>query len=152
MNKVTLQRTTSADTDFQSLIAELNDDLRKRNGDIMDIYEQHNLIAKLDTVVIAYLDGVAVGSGCFKSFDQESVELKRMFVQEVARGKGISKMVLRELEIWAQELGFRYTVLETGVRQMEAQALYQKAGYVEIPKYGPYVGLENSICFGKTLA
>lgn len=152
MDKINLKRTTSADADFQSLVTELNADLRKRNGNIMDSYEQHNVIVKLDTVVVAYLQGTQVGCGCFKLYDQDSVELKRMFVQERARGKGISKMILAALEEWALELGFKYTVLETGLKQLEAQGLYQKAGYAEIEKYGPYVELEDSICFRKTLS
>ena len=130
---------------------ELDADLRHRNGDIMDIYDQHNIIEQNDTVVIAYLNDEPAGCGCFKPYDAESVEIKRMFVQSAARGNGISKLVLTELENWARELGLTFTVLETGSLQTEALALYNKAGYLPILQYGPYVGLPDSVCFKKQL-
>jgi len=56
------------------------------------------------------------------------------------------------LESWASELNFKYCVLETGKRQPEAIALYKKNGYQIIPNYGQYHGIENSICFQKTVS
>jgi putative acetyltransferase len=59
--------------------------------------------------------------------------------------------VLSELESWAAELGYPKCVLETGKRQPEAIALYEKQGYQRIPNYGQYIGVENSVCFEKVL-
>jgi hypothetical protein len=42
-------------------------------------------------------------------------------------------------------------VLETGKRQPDAVALYKKCGYKQIPNYGQYIGMENSVCFEKWL-
>lgn len=151
MKTLTLKRTNSNTPDFRLLVAELDADLRLRNGDMMNIYDQHNVIEKNDTVVIAYVDHVPAGCGCFKAFDQESVEVKRMFVRPDARGNGISKLVLNELEIWARQSGFKYAVLESAGKQIEAHNLYQKSGYGRIPNYGPYVNLPYSLCFMKTL-
>jgi putative acetyltransferase len=151
MKNISLVRTNSDDPDFRKLVNELDADLRHRNGDMMDIYDQHNIIEHNNTVVIAYLNNEPSGCGCFKPYDAESVEIKRMFVRSVARGNGISKLVLTELETWARDLGFTYTVLETGSLQTEALALYNKAGYLPIPQYGPYVGLPDSVCFKKQL-
>jgi GNAT superfamily N-acetyltransferase len=151
MNPIHLTRTNSDNPDFRTLISELDADLRDRNGEMMDIYDQHNVIEKIDTVVIAYMNGEPAGCGCFKPFDSESAEIKRMFVRPNARGNGISTMVLQELENWGRELGYQYTVLETGTKQVEALGLYPKAGYILIPKYGPYVDLPDSICFRKAL-
>ena len=151
MGTVTIKRTNSSDADFRSLINQLDADLRERNGDIMDIYDGHNIIEQIDTVVIAYLDNQPAGCGCFKNYDNDSVEIKRMFVRHEARGNGISLTVLNELEVWAQSLGFGHTVLETGNKQTEALGLYKRAGYLNIPTYPPYVGLPDSICFRKSL-
>ena len=151
MNPIHLIRTNSDNTDFRTLVSELDADLRRRNGEMMDIYDQHNIIEKIDTVVIAYLDNKPTGCGCFKLYDTEAVEIKRMFVRPEARGNKISKMILNELEDWARSLGFKHTVLETGAKQVEALGLYPKAGYKPIPKYGPYVDLPDSICFKKAL-
>jgi putative acetyltransferase len=151
MKSITLKRTNSDNPDFRSLINELDADLRSRNGDVMNIYDQHNLIAKIDTVVIAYMDGTPAGCGCFKTFDNETAEIKRMFVKPEARGNSISKMVLNALESWAHELQIKYMVLETGSKQIEALILYPKSGYMPVPKYGPYIDLPDSICFKKVL-
>lgn len=151
MKTVRLTRTTSDNPDFSALVTQLDADLRERNGDMMDIYDQHNVIEKNDTVVIAYLDDQPAGCGCFKPYDAEAVEVKRMFVRPDARGNGISKLILNELETWAHSLGYTYTVLETGEKQVEALSLYPGSGYLPIPKYGPYVDLPDSICFRKVL-
>jgi len=151
MKTVHLTRTTSDDPDFRTLITQLDAELRDRNGDMMDIYDQHNVIEKNETVVIAYVDNEPTGCGCFKLYDAEAVEVKRMFVCPYARGNGISKMVLNELETWAHSIGYKYTVLETGEKQVEALSLYPRSGYVPIPQYGPYVDLPDSICFRKAL-
>lgn len=74
-----------------------------------------------------------------------------MFVPENKRSKGIASIVLKELETWASELGFPKCVLETGYKQPEAIRLYEKNGYVKIPNYGQYIGMENSVCFEKNL-
>jgi putative acetyltransferase len=151
MQSLILKRTNSDDVDFRVLVAQLDADLRQVNGEMMDIYDQHNVIEKIDTVVIACLNNEPVGCGCFKPYDANAVEIKRMYVQAAHRGKGISKTILAELESWAKELGYKATVLETGTRQVEGIALYTKAGYKPIPKYGPYIHLPDSLCFKKAL-
>jgi hypothetical protein len=60
-------------------------------------------------------------------------------------------MILRELEQWAVELRFETCILETGTRQIEALKLYPKNGYKVVDNYGQYAGIENSVCFGKSL-
>lgn len=151
MDTVNLKRTDSSNADFRMLVKELDSDLRERNGDVMDVYDGHNIIEQIDTVVIAYLGGVPAGCGCFKNYSDDSVEIKRMFVRPLARGKGISRMILDELEAWARSLGFDHVVLETGSKQLEALGLYNRAGYTNIPSYPPYIDLPDSICFKKSL-
>lgn len=151
MNHPLLSRTTSDNSHFCILVNQLDAELRAMYADLMDTYDQHNVIEQIGTVVIAYLDDAPVGCGCFKPFNGEAVELKRMFVAKDARGKGISKLILAELETWAYELGFNYTVLETGSKNIDAQHLYRKSGYMDIPKYGPYVDLPDSICMRKRI-
>ncbi len=72
-----------------------------------------------------------------------------MFVRLEQRGRGIAKSILSELEMWASELNFSGCILETGLKQPEAIALYQKSGYETIPNYGQYNGVENSVCMKK---
>jgi len=150
-NSFKLKRTNSNNPDFKSLIVLLDQDLHKINGELMLIYSPHNIIEPIETVVIAYMDDTPVGCGCFKKLDANTTEIKRMFVTENQRGKGIASAILTELELWAAEIGYTHSVLETGKRHHEALNLYNRFGYAAIEKYGPYVAIEESICMGKRL-
>ena len=148
---IKLKRTNSDDADFQKLVRELDKDLAIRDGDEHGFYAQYNKINAIKHAVIAYENGEAVGCGAIKQFTDDATEVKRMFVPEAKRGKGFARLVLKELETWAKELGFQKCVLETGLRQPEAIRLYEKNGYAKIPNYGQYIGIENSVCFEKKI-
>jgi GNAT superfamily N-acetyltransferase len=150
-SRVKTLRTDSNDPDFRLLIGELDNDLRERNGELMDVYDQHNIIEYTGFVVLGYYDGELAGCGCFKEAFNDAAEIKRMYVRRAFRGKGISAAILRELEDMAVKNGYSYTILETGSRQVEALGLYRKAGYSAMPNYGPYTDLPDSICFKKRL-
>jgi len=78
-----------------------------------------------------------------------AVEVKRMFVVPECRGRGLARAVLAALEARAAGAGHDLVVLETGLRQPEAIALYRSAGYEEIPGFGYYRDAPLSRCFGK---
>ncbi|MEZ4841470.1 MAG: GNAT family N-acetyltransferase [Flavobacteriaceae bacterium] len=144
-----LIRTNSNDKDFIQLVNQLDKELTIRDGDEHDFYDQFNKIDNIKYVVVAYENEKPVSCGAIKEFDVLTMEVKRMFTQEDARGKGIASKVLYELEKWAAELGYQKCILETGVRQPEAIRLYTKSGYELIENYGQYKGVENSRCFEK---
>jgi putative acetyltransferase len=144
-------RTDSGNVDFRELVRFLDADLAIRDGDEHAFYAQFNKIAMLQYVVVAYKDDVAIGCGAIKEYGSDTVEVKRMFVPENLRGKGIASGVLQQLEFWAKDLGYTKAILETGVKQPEAIALYHKNGYKITANFGQYEGVENSICFEKLL-
>jgi putative acetyltransferase len=144
-------KTDSANNDFQQLVELLDADLKFRDGDDHSFYAQFNKIIQIKNVIVCYIDDYAVGCGAFKPFDEDAVEIKRMFVRPEFRGRGLGMEILRALEIWAAESGYSFCVLETGKKQPEAIQLYQKAGYGIIPNYGQYMGIENSVCMRKLL-
>lgn len=148
---ISIKRTDSNDIDFPGLIRELDKDLRSRYGAEQEEFDKFNKIENLETVIIAYSNYDPIGCGCFKKFDTDSVEVKRMFVEKIHQGKGIGKAILNELEKWAAEIGYGSMVLETGTRQLEAIHLYKKLGYQIIPNFSPYIGNELSICMKKDL-
>jgi GNAT superfamily N-acetyltransferase len=148
---ITFKRTNSRDIDFAPLIRLLDADLATRYGDLQLTYNAFNIIPEIDTVVIAYADDKPVGCGCFKPFDDTEVEVKRMFVKPEARGNSIAQGILTELETWAKSLGYQYTVLELANKQPEAIGLYRKLGYQVIENYGPYIGMDSSICMRKVM-
>lgn len=151
MSDLTLIRTDSDNADFRTLVALLDRDLAVRDGDDHTFYAQFNKVDTIKVVVIAYQNGASVGCGAIKPFSATEAEVKRMFVHPDYRKQGIAAKVLNELESWATKLGFTACVLETGKKQPEAIALYQKAGYHFIPNYGQYIGVDNSVCMTKPL-
>ena len=116
-----------------------------------DFYDQFNKIDKIKHAVVAYSGELPVACGAIKEFDPDTMEVKRMFTDDSHRGKGLATQVLAELEKWALELGYSKCILETGLRLPDAVRLYQRKGYHQIPNYGQYVEMENSICFEKKL-
>jgi putative acetyltransferase len=144
-------RTNSENPDFQSLVSELDADLRIRDGADNAFYAQFNKIDKIKWAVVAYDQDMPVGCGAIKEYDLQSAEVKRMYVLPEKRGGGIATAVLTELERWAQDLGFEKCMLETGKRQPEAIELYKKNQYVVIPNFGQYSNVDNSVCFEKKL-
>ncbi len=151
MNPIKIVRTNSSNRDFTQLTSQLDRDLLERNQEEQKHYDQHNKIEQINTVLIIYDQEEPIACGCFKHFDAQRVEIKRMFVNPAYRGKGISKIVLKELENWALELGYSKTILETGKKQFEAIGLYKKSDYNKIENYGQYANLPNSVCFEKKL-
>jgi putative acetyltransferase len=142
-------RTNSDDPAFRELVLLLDQDLQIRDGAEHTFYAQFNKIDMIRNAVVAYLEDEALGCGAFKEFQPGAVEIKRMFVRPEHRGKRIAAGILSELEVWANELGYREFVLETGKKQPEAIRLYERSGYQLIPNYGQYAGIENSVCMKK---
>lgn len=146
-----LKRTNSDDIDFINLVVLLDQDLKIRDGEDHAFYNQYNKTDTIKHVIVFYENDIAVGCGAFRQKENDTVEIKRMFVHPDYRKKGIASAVLAELEIWAAEVNYTYTILETGKNQPEAINLYQKRGYTIIPNYPPYEQMDNSVCMKKTL-
>lgn len=148
---IEILKTTSKNGDFINLVKHLDTELALRDGEDHAFYSKFNKINMLKHAVVAYKDKVAIGCGAFKAFNQNSVEIKRMYLLPEHRGKGIAVSILTQLEHWAKELSFKKCVLETGKNQPEAISLYKKNGYKIIPNYGQYAHIENSVCFEKII-
>jgi putative acetyltransferase len=146
----TLTRTTSKNQDFQKLTALFDEYLIDIDGDEKDFFAQYNQVY-LENVVICYDNNIAVGCGAFKKHENNTVEIKRMFVLPNQRGKGIANLIIKELEIWATELKNTNAILETSIKLIPAIGLYKKLGYIPIENYGQYIGVESSYCMKKFL-
>ncbi|MER6621436.1 GNAT family N-acetyltransferase [Streptomyces sp. NPDC000931] len=111
------------------------------------------------TYLIAYDEaGVPVASGGWRVQDANDegnrdgdAELKRMYVTEQMRGRGLARRILAALEEDARAAGRTRMVLETGTKQPEAIALYASSGYEPCEKFGYYRFHEDSRCYAKTL-
>lgn len=97
--------------------------------------EPHEVTPPAGLFLVAYLRGEPVGCGAVKHHPGEASEIKRMWVAEPARGLGIARRLLAELENDAVTSGASTAHLETNKTLVEAIALYRSAGYVEVPAF-----------------
>lgn len=148
---IKIVRTNSENADFIELVQLLDKELKERDGEDHSFYAQFNNIDVLKHTLVAYQNDIPLGCGAFKQIEEGTVEIKRMYVLPDHRGKGIAVQVLKALEDWSKELKYNKCVLETGLQQPEAIALYKKSNYQIIPNYGQYKGIENSVCFEKNI-
>lgn len=103
--------------------------------------------------LVIYANGDPVGCGAVRRIDPDTAELKRMYVLPAVRGRGLGRRLVAALENEARALGLRRLVLETGIRQAAAIALYRASGFETIPHYGEYLlSPGTSLCLGKLLA
>lgn len=156
-NHVALRRAELSAPVVQRLIAALNAELTERypeEGANFFCLDTDEVADGRGAMLVAYLDGEAVGCGAVRRIEPQVAEIKRMYVAPAARGHGVARQVLAELEAIARQLGATRLVLETGPRQPEALALYHRAGFVDIPLYGEYRHSphpELSVCMEKQL-
>jgi GNAT superfamily N-acetyltransferase len=112
-------------------------------------------------MVVLRVDGAAAACGALRRVVPGSWgdgapgsgvgEVKRMYVAPEHRGRGLSRLVLAEVERHARDLGLRRVVLETGTLQTAAIALYERSGWTRIPPYGGYRDSPLSLCYAKDL-
>jgi len=146
-----LLRTDSSNADFHRLIPLLDHYLLNKYGEAQSFYTQFNKVDAIKNVVIAYQNEQPIACGAFKKYDENTIEIKRMFLLENLRGSGIAYEVMNELEYWAVELNYTQAILETGKKQPRSIQFYTKCGYSQTDNYGQYIGVENSICLKKTI-
>ena len=107
---------------------------------------------------VGYLDGAPVATGAWRRSSvralgaESTAEIKRMYVVPAAQRRGLARLMLAHLEATAASEGIEALVLETGMKQPEAIALYESAGYEPIPGFGYYCGSDLSRCFGRRLS
>lgn len=146
--------TDSKNPDFVKLCAELDQDLVKAAGNEVDqaAYNRLNRVDDLYDAFVAYASGDnPIGCAAFKVHPNGVAEVKRMFVLPKYRGKGVAQILIAALEEEAVRREFSSLILETGKHLDAARALYRKMGFSEIPNFGPYRDMPNSVCMGKPL-
>ena len=115
-------------------------ELERRSGAPFDpligsTAEPHELRPPAGEMVVAYLRAEAVACGALKHFGGGVCDLKRMWVADAARGLGLGRRLLADLERRAARAGARTVRLETNATLVEAIALYRSAGYREVPAF-----------------
>ncbi|MEO3749696.1 GNAT family N-acetyltransferase [Streptomyces sp. B6B3] len=104
--------------------------------------------------LVAVVEGEAAGCVALQPTpdDPATGEVKRMYVMPEARGRGLARGLLAELETLARQLGYRRLRLATGMRQGPATALYESFGFTPTPRYGRYLSESRVVaCYAKPL-
>ena len=150
----------------QEMVAEIP----PRYGEVLDAAAAEERTAAVLAANAAFLDersvfllavaeGQAIGCGGIQPTivedDKETGaltgEVKRMYVVQAWRRRGVGAAILAGLEEQARAFGYGRLVLETGDKQPEAAALYAAGGWAHITPFGPYVNDPTSVCFEKRL-
>jgi GNAT superfamily N-acetyltransferase len=123
--------------DAQQLLAELTAELAAlyESSDGSAGFKPEDVEAPRAAFIIARLDGHPAGCGALRPIDATTVEVKRMYTRPDFRRKGVAQAILAEMDRVALELGYSALKLQTGPRQPEAAALYERVGYYPIPRY-----------------
>ncbi len=134
-------RTTTPDhPDAAPLLADLEREYDARYGEDLGEpasvelarWPAEDFVAPRGAFVLLHEDDRLVAGGAFKPYDDDTVELKRIWTAPEHRGRGLAALVVAELEAEARRRGFRRVYLTTGPRQPEAVRLYRRAGYTPL--------------------
>jgi GNAT superfamily N-acetyltransferase len=147
---VTVERVEVDDPRVTALVVELTEFLAALDKEQAPFFQSHSKLSTLDAMFLALVDGEPVGCGGFRVFEDGSGEVKRMYVRPECRGLGVGRKILAVIEQFGKEAGVPRLILETHRDLAPALALYQGYGFARIPQYGPYVGVEISVCLGKS--
>lgn len=145
------QYTDGSNDNFKYICGFLDDYLNDLAGgeENRKEYIPHNTIENIHDVIIAY-DGLnPIGAAAFRYYSDDTAEVKRVFIKDEYRGRGLSKNLMDLLEEKAKEKGFTRFILETGKPLVAAMHLYKSLSFTVIENYGPYKDLAESVCMEK---
>lgn len=145
---------TAMDAEMSALYS---DSLAVRSPELQDLLGAAFAVEPVSIVatVLATIDGVVVGQAGLRPWPVGALaaggvlEVKKVFVDEAFRGRGVSRLLMGELEAIATELGATSLILQTGDLQPAAIALYESLGYERIPPYPPFELMDNALCYEK---
>ena len=144
-------KTDGKDKAFVTLCECLAQQLDKSVGKKKEQYAQYNSLEAIYDVILVYKEEEAIGCAAYKAFEEETAELKCVFLDKKYRSRGIARELLRRVEADARIAGYRFMVLETGHALQETIELYTKVGYKIISNDEPYRETPQSICMRKKL-
>jgi len=149
MTTVEIVETDATDPRVELLVKELRAELDARYPE--EIEFEHPKVRERARFLLALADGEAVGCCALQALDGGDSEVKRMYVRPGNRGLGVGRRLMTAVEELAVASGRTSMRLETGPRQPEAIAVYERAGFTRIPNYPPYDQWELSLCYSKNL-
>lgn len=145
--------TKNSDTRFVELCSMLDNYLNGIMGkDIQqEKYNKHNELVDIDDVILLVDGEKLIGCAGLKRVNTATAEVKRVFVLNEFRRHGYGHTLISGIECLARSKGYKVLLLETGVPMKSARALYTSCGFSFIENYGPYAGLDSSVCMKKDI-
>ncbi len=140
-----------ASADYRMLTKKLDDYYFSLVGDVHARYANLNDPANMGCLIVAYEGNTPIGCGSWKKVDDQTAEVKRIFVEPAYRRRGVASAIIDLLESHIMATGFQKILLETARTTGDSKALYLSLGYTEIDYYGSPAGAENCRCFLKEL-
>lgn len=149
---ITITAASPSSGDAVHLLHALDDELRRRYPDWnVQGLRVEDADSPRFVFLVAHADGAPVACGAVRELERDIGEVKRMFVRDEWRRRGVARQLLAALESKARDIGYTTLRIETGALQPEAITLYRSAGYTDIAPYGGYADNPVSMCFEKRL-
>jgi GNAT superfamily N-acetyltransferase len=143
---------------FIDLAKELWDEYYENVGDITDKYQELNNLEGEHFVILIFDENTEnnknktpIACGSFSEFFNDTVEIKRVFVKNSYRNKGLATFIMEKLEKEAKKRNYTFAVLMTGVKNSSAQSLYKKLDYDLMKGIGIFKDDPDSFSFKKKL-
>ena len=137
------------DERFLKLVCELDRGYYDLIGDELSKYDSYNEFNDPHVVILALDNDIAVACASYRTFDDDSVEFKRVYVKKEYRKRGIAYNIIKELEKIVIENSFRYSYIVTGKNNNAAIKLYEKLNYKLIDNFGQFINDNTVICMKK---
>ena len=153
--RITIQPERADSPDATALVEELEAHLASRYpAESRHGFSVDRLLAEGVRFFVLRVDGTAAACGGILFVDEPAGpygEIKRMYVRPAFRGRGLGARMLDRLTVEARGRGIGLLRLETGVDQVEAIKLYERAGFRRCPPFGPYRDDPLSPCYERPL-
>lgn len=133
------------DSDVLSLFSEHDDHMLDFLKEDSKYYTRYSESERIETVWVAYENGFPMGCVAYRKREAETGEVKRLFIREEYRGRGISKELLRTVEAHAREQGCASLLLDTRITLEPAVSLYRSFGYQIVYQQGLYIQMEKEL-------
>jgi putative acetyltransferase len=146
-------RTNNTDTRFVKLCSMLDQYLISVIGEKKQQkeYNKHNVLADIENVILLVDGEKSIGCAGLKRIDTTTAEVKRVFIADEFRHHGYGRKMISEIEHLAKNKGYKILLLETGVPMKSAWEFYASCGFSLIENYGPYAGMDSSVCMKKNI-
>lgn len=137
--------------DYAMLAQKLDEYYFELVGDVQLRYAEVNKPYNMNAICVVYEDEQPIACGAWKKIDDETAEIKRIYVLPQHRRKGAASMIVKAMEADAAKTGRRRFILETARTTADSASFYLSLGYKEIDYYGSPAGAENCRCFKKEI-